>query len=53
MPDDINWVHLDLSAATRKGGLGQVGTEITGFGVRYALNLMLDQHEQLLRPAGS
>jgi len=53
VPDDINWVHLDLSAATRKGGLGQVGTEITGFGVRYALNLMLDQHEQLLRPAGS
>ncbi|NND54162.1 MAG: leucyl aminopeptidase family protein [Gammaproteobacteria bacterium] len=52
VPDDVNWVHLDLSAATRTGGLAQVGTEITGFGVRYALNLILDQHEQLLQPAG-
>ena len=36
-----NWVHLDLSAATRAGGLAQVPTEITGFGVRHALALIL------------
>lgn len=53
VPKDATWVHLDLSAATRKGGLAQVGTEITGFGVRYALNLVLDQSEQLVRAAGN
>jgi leucyl aminopeptidase len=37
------WVHVDLSAATRRGGLAHVGTEITGFGVRFALQLLLDQ----------
>lgn len=52
VPKDAAWVHLDLSAATRKGGLAQVSTEITGFGVRYALNLVLDQSEQLLQAPG-
>ncbi len=31
------WLHLDLSAATCKGGLGAVGTETTGFGAALAL----------------
>jgi len=53
VPDDVAWVHLDLSAATRKGGLAQVGTEITGFGVRYALNLILDQHDTLRGQPGA
>ena len=39
--DDNAWVHVDLSSATRRGGLAHVGTEITGFGVRFALELLL------------
>jgi leucyl aminopeptidase len=35
------WVHVDLSSATRRGGLAHVGTEITGFGVRFTLELLL------------
>lgn len=31
------WLHVDLSAATCKGGLGAVGTETTGFGAALAL----------------
>ena len=40
---DIPWVHVDLSACSRKGGLGHVPSELTGFGVRYSMNLILDQ----------
>jgi len=45
---DRPWVHLDLSSATRRGGLAHVATEITGFGVRWALELLLSQrlHER-------
>jgi leucyl aminopeptidase len=39
----IPWVHVDLSACSRKGGLGHVGTDITGFGVRYSTHLILDK----------
>ena len=52
VPARSAWIHVDLSAATRTGGLAQVPTEITGFGVRFALNLVLDQHEKLLQAAG-
>jgi leucyl aminopeptidase len=41
--DDNPWVHVDLSSATRRGGLGHVGSEITGFGVRFTLELLLAQ----------
>jgi leucyl aminopeptidase len=41
VPDHIPWVHVDLSSATRRGGLAHVGTEVTGFGVRWALELLL------------
>ncbi len=34
VPDDIAWAHIDLSSATRRGGLAHVPTEITGFGAR-------------------
>jgi leucyl aminopeptidase len=47
VPDATPWVHVDLSAATRRGGLAHVPTEITGFGVRFTLSLLLDQE----RPA--
>ena len=43
VPEEIPWAHVDLSAATRTGGLGHVNTEVTGFGVRYALELILRQ----------
>ena len=43
VPDDTPWVHVDLSAAMRRGGLAHVPTDITGFGVRFALSLLLDQ----------
>jgi leucyl aminopeptidase len=41
VPEDIAWAHVDLSASTRTGGLAHINTEITGFGVRYALELIL------------
>ncbi len=40
---DLPWVHVDLSSATRRGGLGHVTTEVTGFGVRWTLELLLSQ----------
>jgi hypothetical protein len=33
-------LHLDLAAGTRHGGLAHIATEITGFGVRYTLELL-------------
>lgn len=44
VPEQTAWAHLDLAAATRTGGLGFVNTDITGFGVRYTLELLLNQH---------
>jgi leucyl aminopeptidase len=41
--NDPDWVHVDLSAGNHKGGLAHVPTDITGFGVRFTLNLLLDQ----------
>jgi leucyl aminopeptidase len=41
--DKIPWVHIDLSACSRKGGLAHVPTEITGFGVRYTLHLIIEK----------
>jgi leucyl aminopeptidase len=43
VPDSIPWVHVDLSAAEHKGGLAHVPTDVTGFGVRFTLDLLLDQ----------
>jgi leucyl aminopeptidase len=44
VPQDTAWVHVDLSSATRSGGLAHVGTDVTGFGVRFALELILGQN---------
>ncbi len=41
--DDVPWIHMDLSAGNHKGGLGHVPTDITGFGVRYTISLVLDE----------
>jgi leucyl aminopeptidase len=40
VPKNIAWLHLDLAAGARAGGLAHIGTEITGFGVRYTLDLL-------------
>lgn len=41
VPDAVPWIHVDLSAGTRNGGLAHIPTEITGFGVRFAAELLL------------
>jgi leucyl aminopeptidase len=41
VPEGVAWAHVDLSSATRSGGLGHINTDITGFGVRFALELIL------------
>jgi leucyl aminopeptidase len=40
VPAEIPWLHLDLAAGTRHGGLAHIATDITGFGVRYTLELL-------------
>jgi len=41
VPKNIAWLHLDLAAGARTGGLAHIATEITGFGVRYTVDLLL------------
>lgn len=41
VPEKTPWAHVDLAASTRTGGLAHINTEVTGFGVRYALELIL------------
>ena len=41
--NDPDWVHVDLSAGNHKGGLAHIPTDITGFGVRFTLNLLMEQ----------
>ncbi|MGB5330977.1 MAG: leucyl aminopeptidase family protein [Woeseiaceae bacterium] len=45
--NDIPWVHMDLSAGDRAGGLGHIASKFTGFGVRYTMSIILD--EKLLK----
>ena len=40
VPESVPWVHLDLSSASRAGGLAHIPTEITGFGVRWAVEFV-------------
>ena len=40
---DCPWIHVDLSAGNNKGGLAHIPSDTTGFGVRFTLNLLLDQ----------
>lgn len=37
---DIPWVHMDLSASNHKGGLGAVGSDVTGFGVAWGIEML-------------
>jgi len=43
VPGNVAWAHVDLSSVSRSGGLGHVNTDITGFGVRFALEALLRQ----------
>lgn len=43
VPAETPWIHVDLAASNRRGGLAHIPTEFTGFGVRFAVNLLLDQ----------
>jgi leucyl aminopeptidase len=36
------WLHVDLSAASCSGGLGAVGSDVTGFGVAWGICLLGD-----------
>jgi leucyl aminopeptidase len=40
---DTPWLHIDMSAGHRKGGLAHVPSDFTGFGVRFTLHLLLDR----------
>lgn len=37
------WLHLDLAAGNHKGGLAHIPTDITGFGIRFTLDLLLNK----------
>ena len=41
--NDTPWVHVDLAASDSKGGLAHIPSEVTGFGVRYTMSLLLDE----------
>ena len=43
VPSKLPWAHMDLSSAWRSGGLGHITSDVTGFGVRYTLDLLLKQ----------
>jgi leucyl aminopeptidase/proline iminopeptidase len=40
VPAEVPWIHIDLASSNRNGGLGHVPTDITGFGVRYPVELL-------------
>lgn len=44
VPDAIPWIHFDLAAARHRGGLAHIPTDVTGFGVRLTLELLLNGH---------
>jgi leucyl aminopeptidase len=39
---DVSWIHIDLSSSENEGGIGHVDSLFTGFGVRWALQLIRD-----------
>ena len=40
---NVPWIHIDLSGGNHKNGLAHRPTDITGFGVRFSLALLLDK----------
>jgi leucyl aminopeptidase len=50
---DAAWLHMDLSASSCSGGLGAVGTDLTGFGVAWGVEFIeqwLAAHLSLGKP---
>jgi leucyl aminopeptidase len=43
---DTPWLHVDLSASRCKGGLGAVGSDITGFGVALGIEMLERMREE-------
>ncbi len=41
--DKTPWLHVDLSSGNNKGGLAHIPTAITGFGIRFTVNLLLKE----------
>ncbi|MDE2622851.1 MAG: leucyl aminopeptidase family protein [Betaproteobacteria bacterium] len=37
---DLPWLHMDLSASSNEGGLGALGTDVTGFGVNWGVQFL-------------
>jgi leucyl aminopeptidase len=42
--NDTPWIHMDLSSSNKKGGLAHIPTDTIGFGVRYSVNLLLNDY---------
>jgi leucyl aminopeptidase len=40
---ELPWIHVDLSSAKCKGGLGAIGTDVNGFGVSWGIELLRGQ----------
>jgi leucyl aminopeptidase len=40
VPAEVPWIHLDLASSNRSGGLAHIPTDFTGFGVRFATELV-------------
>ncbi len=40
--NDIPWIHIDLAAGHKDGGLAHIPSRFTGFGVRYTISAVLD-----------
>jgi len=43
--NDTPWVHIDLAAAEKAGGLAHVDSEFTGFGPRWALEFLRQKYK--------
>jgi leucyl aminopeptidase len=50
VPDEIPWIHLDLAAGNRAGGLAHIPSDFTGFGLRFTYELL--QQPGLFRERG-
>ncbi len=50
VPKEIPWLHLDLAAGTRQGGLAHIASDITGFGVRYTVELLRQGWPAKIKP---
>ena len=48
VPEEIPWIHIDLSAGQHKGGLAHIPSEITGFGVKLTLELLRNRNPDKL-----